>query len=423
MNGDTETQWWTERDDTDDPIIMPPPSQEWQDAHGWKGGKPPPNGDDHDANDDHELPAVAWCDERLSDWADREVPDRRWIVPDWIPREQATGLYGVGGINKTDLLVQLLMAGSAGLVFIGYQLEPVPVYGLFCEDSRDEIVRRASRIAAHYHRSLVDFRNFHFASLVGFDDTEFVTFDGSSMTIGPALRHFDHKIMQTGARLAVLDTASHFFGGSEISRREVTRYLRKLDAISMMRSCAILFSAHPSVRGKAAGTFDSGSTAWEGGVRSRLSLHDPGLEGDEETGQRGPRVTTDRRILTRQKANYARQGETIELVCRNGVFTTAALDPERAAQRRGGPAHDAAVEERFLDLLTRVQEVGGHVHDASNNPSRYAPKLFAARPDGKPFSVHEYTGAMYRLFTAKRIHLEPFGPPSKARNRIVKVRS
>ena len=87
--------------------------------------------------------------------------------------------------------------------------------------------------------------------------------------------------MQLGARLATLDTAPDFFGGAEISRRDVTRFVRKLDAVSMTRSCSILFTAHPSVRGRASGSFDSGSTGWEAKVRARLSLHDPGDEDDD----------------------------------------------------------------------------------------------------------------------------------------------
>jgi hypothetical protein len=57
-------------------------------------------------DEDHGLPQVVWRDVRLSDWADRQVPEREWIVPDWIPCEQVTGLYGIGGINKTDFVMQ-----------------------------------------------------------------------------------------------------------------------------------------------------------------------------------------------------------------------------------------------------------------------------------------------------------------------------
>jgi RecA-family ATPase len=383
--------------------------------------KPNGSGEDHDQDDDdHELPQIRWRDARLSDWADREIPDRRWIVPDWIPREQVTGLYGPAGVDKTNFLLQLAMAAAAGLVFIGYELTAVPAYSLFCEDTTPEIIRRASRIAAHYGRSLADFPDFHFASLVGVDDKEFVTFDGPRISVGRAMQRFDQTIMRLGAGIATLDTLPHFFGGNEIVRRDVTRFVSRLDAISIARGCSVLFTAHPSVRGKTAGTYDSGSTAWEGGVRSRLSLHDPGLE-DDDDDKVATRVATDRRILTRQKANYARSGEILELVCRKGVFTTAALDPERAATRQRGPGRDAACEVKFLDLLAKIEAQGGYVHDAANNPSHYAPKVFAKRPDGKVFSASEYSRAMQHLFVAKRIRLGPFGPPSRARNRIVEA--
>src|SRR4051812_14031577 len=116
---------------------------------------------------------------------------------------------------------------------------------------------------------------------------------------------------------------------------------------------------------------------------ARLSLHDPGEEDEDENEiadrrrKRMPAVSTDRRVLTLQKANYARQGTTIELVCRNGVFTTAALNPERAeARSQRGPIRDAAVDAKFLELLAKVTVQGTHVRDASNNPARYAPKVF-----------------------------------------------
>jgi RecA-family ATPase len=364
----------------------------------------------------HVLPDVEWHDVRLSDWANREVPERTWVMPDWIPREQVTGLYGIGGINKTDFLAQLLMASTAGLPFLGYQLTAVgPVYGLFCEDTEAEIVRRATRIAAHYGRSLADFPDFRFASLVGFDDPEFMAFNGPK----------PHCCALTGRSCSLApslprSTAPDFFGGTEISRRDVTRFVRKLDAVSITRRCAILFTAHPSVRGRSQGTFDSGSTGWEAKVRARLSLHDPGDE-DDGDGKRGPRPPTERRTLTRQKANYARPGETIELICRNGVFTTAALDPEQAGLRDRGPSRDAACETRFLELLAKVRDKGSYVHDASNVPSRYAPQVFTMRPDGVPFSKAEYARAMQRLFVAKRLRLEPFGKPADGKRRLAEV--
>ena len=61
------------------------------------------------------------------------------------------------------------------------------------------------------------------------------------------------------------------------------------------------------------------------------------------------------------------------------------------------------------------------MHDASNVPSRYAPQVFAKRPDGKMFSAAEYARAMQRLFVAKRLRLEPFGKPADEKRRLAEV--
>lgn len=355
--------------------------------------------------DAHILPEVDWLDRRASDRGDEPVPPRQWVVPDWIPREQVTGLYGPPGTNKTDFLIQLLMATSLGLPFMGYQLERMPVFGLFCEDTAEEIDRRIARIAEHYEMYVSEFYDFHYASLVGYSDLEFVQFAQNSMYDTRALKRFDMTIEQLRPGLACLDTAPHFFGGSEIDRRQVSRFLRKLDAISITRGCGIVISAHPSARGaKTGGRMDSGSTGWEGGVRARIALTKPPEEktGNEEENK--PPTDTNDRTLTLWKSNYAPPGKTIDLVWDKGVFTTAALDPEKAKAR--GPGAVEACDEKFMDLLRKVYAQGGYVNDAGSHPTRYAPAVFASRPDGKAYSKSQYIRAMHRLIGAGRLRYE-----------------
>jgi RecA-family ATPase len=294
------------------------------------------------------------------------------------------------------------MATSMGLVFMGHQLERMPVFGLFCEDTTEEIDRRIERIARHYNMWPSEFHDFHYASLVGYDDLEFVTFDKNSMYSTRALKRFDKTILDTKAKLACLDTAPHFFGGSEIDRRQVSRFLRKLDSISIGRGCGIMSTAHPSARGaKTGGRMDSGSTGWEGGVRARIALTRP--EAEEPEDGKAPADGGDR-LLTLWKSNYAAPGKAVDLVWKEGVFTTGALDPEKARAR--GPGRNAACTEKFLELLRAVTEQGGYVHDSANVPARYAPAVFAARPEGKLFSKAEYTRAMQRLLGASRLRYE-----------------
>lgn len=352
--------------------------------------------------DAHRLPEVEWLDRRASDRGDEEIPSRLWVVPEWIPREQVTGLYGPPGVNKTDFLIQLMMATSMGLPFMGRQLERMPVFGLFCEDTAEEIDRRIERIARHYQMWPSEFHDFHYASLVGYSDLEFVVFDKNSMYSTRALKRFDKTIMDTRAGLACLDTAPHFFGGSEIDRRQVSRFLRKLDSISIGRRCGILITAHPSARGaKAGGRMDSGSTGWEGGVRARIALTRP--EAEEPEDGKPPSDGGDR-LLTLWKSNYSAPGKSLDLVWKEGVFTTGALDPEKAMAR--GPQRNVACSEKFLELLRAVTAQGGYVNDSVSHPARYAPAVFAARPEGKLYSKAEYTRAMQRLLGARKLRYE-----------------
>jgi RecA-family ATPase len=347
--------------------------------------------------DGHQLPDVEWIDRRISDWNEAELPDRLWVIPDWIPREQVTGLYGPPGVNKTDFLIQLLMSTSLGLPFLGYQLERMPVFGLFCEDTAVEIARRAARIASHHGMYLSEFPDFHYASLVGHDDLEFVTFERNSMYQTRALKRFDMTIQQTGAALACLDTAPHFFGGSEIDRRQVSRFLRKLDAISIVRGCGIVITAHPSAKGRDSGRMDSGSTGWEGGVRARIAL----TRVEEASDDSKPQVDGKDRQLTLWKSNYAPPGKVLDLVCDHGVFTTGALDPEKAKAR--GPFAKQACREKFLELLRATIAIGKHVNDSRNHKGTFAPEVFANHPDGKPYRQDQYLRAMRELEAEGRL--------------------
>jgi RecA-family ATPase len=400
-----------------------PPTDRWDDRpreDGWPQG----NG-----RDQHSLPVIAWEDRQLSRYADHLLHDVEWIIPAWIPRLQVTGIYGEGGALKTDWLLQSGLAKAAGLAFMGIELEPSPVYGLFCEDSFEELLRRLSRMAAQgYGRSLADFPNFHFASLLGVRYKEFVTFDASGrMLETPALLHFDQKLLEYRAGYAVLDTLPHFFGGNEVNRRDVTQFISMLDGISMARRCGIAFSAHPSATGARSGTFTSGSTGWEGGVRSRLSIHDPGMDKADPDDPRAPRVGSDRRVVTRWKSNHAPPGATLELVWQgpdNRFFLPAAVDPGAAAER--GRDRHAAADEAFLTMLGKVAEDGRRVHDQGNNKGRYAPAIFAQHPanktltaDGRGFSEPQYFRAMQRLFGQKRIRLVNLGPEKRPTMTIV----
>jgi RecA-family ATPase len=384
------------------------------------------NGSDHSnfwtVPDPYELPQVRPIMHRAADWNTRTIPPMRWIAEDWIPRQQVTGLYGLGADYKTWLLMQGLMAKAAGLQFLGRLMEPEPSLGLFCEDTPEEIARRTTKIADFYGLPLSAFANFHWTSLVGFAETELVTFDSNNRMQPSLLLHaLDQFIQQHRISFVALDTIAHMFGGEEVRRRDVARFLRQLDAISITRDCAFLFAAQPSLAGRRSGTMESGSTHWDAGVRSRLGWSNPDKK-DNDDGAPDTDPNIIRRRLTRHKSNYARSGETMDLIFRNGGFIPADVDHEEAQLRQSGPGRDAACDNHFLSLLGKVRPPG-YVNKNPSTPGYYAPTVFSRRPDGSRFSKPEYERAMARLEVAERIHLETFGtPPSKAKTRLTETK-
>ncbi len=70
------------------------------------------------------------------------VPDRQWIVEDWLPVGTVTALYGDGGTGKTLLAQQLQTATATGRPWCGMEPMRIRSVGLYCEDDEDEMHRR-----------------------------------------------------------------------------------------------------------------------------------------------------------------------------------------------------------------------------------------------------------------------------------------
>ena len=370
-------------------------------------------------------PPRPWKTQRMNKWFNKTIPDREWFIEDWVPRRQCTGLYGIPGVRKSLWILQAMLAGALGHPFCGLPVEAGPVLGLFCEDDDAEIARRAAQILKHWKRSFGELGHCHYETLVGARLTEFVRFTRSGrMDPTPAFTTFREQLLDIKPRFAALDVGPDFFGGNENDRSQVHAYIRLLDSCAQEANCALMFSAHPSRRGVAERALDSGSTGWEGKVRARLVLHDPA--GDEQDGEdersRAIRMVntirnpSNERILTRAKCNYAKPGEQIPLLLKDGVFVPKNIDPGAAPQR--GPMRDAACETKFLELMAKVKAAGDYVNKAVSSKGHYAPKVFARHPDRGDFTQSEFENALNRMF-GTRIRLDEAGPTGRRHKELV----
>lgn len=342
-----------------------------------------------------------WDTHSLARWEDKEIGEDGWFLDEWVPIGQVVSLYGRPGSRKSTLLLQWMIAGSIGEKF-GNSLYPLaygPTYGLFCEDGERQIARRARAMLKHYGKRFRDMSDCHAESLVNAHMTEFVSFRRSGlMDTTPAWAKFCRDLDRLKPIFVVLDVAADFFGGDEIRRRESSQFLRLLDRTADERHLAMVFSAHPSVRGMRDRSLTSGSTGWEGKVRARMTLEDPS-DHDRDKDDDDPVFNqSDQRTLTLAKANYARHGTTMNLTVKDGVFIPTDLDPDN---KSSGPANQAAAERTFLDRLTTALDAGTTLTNYRDNHA-YAPTALSTKDF--PFKTAE--AAMKRLFDKKTLRYD-----------------
>jgi len=288
----------------------------------------------------------------------RPVPERRWIVPDWLPVRQVTLNYADGGIGKTLLALQLMAATALSGSWCGLQVEQCASVGLFSEDDETELHIRLDAVRRLYRVDFTDLAGVHPIDGTG-QDNILAHFDGNHMLPTPRFRQLRECAMDTKARLVVIDTAATTFGGNENDRSQVTQYVGSLlTSLAQDIDGAVLLNAHPSVSGISNGDLRSGSTGWNNSARSRWAM-----------------------------------GETLSLTWQEGAFV-----PTSTGGLASGNRKDAA-EAAFLAALRAAPR------PVFTDPrtSNYAPRVFHMTPHGADFRVPELAEAMRNLMGRGRV--------------------
>jgi RecA-family ATPase len=288
-------------------------------------------------------------------YQDKPIPERRWLVRDWIPHLTVTGIYGDGGVGKSLLGQQLITAAATGKPWVGLPVEHVKMLGIFCEDDEEELIRRQHNINQHYGINFADLENMRWLPRFGEDN---ILLDFS--TGRPQLTHFWHQVLETatdfGAEGILIDTLADTYGGNENDRSQSRHYVQQ--ALGRLARCingSVVALAHPSRVGLANGSGDAGSTGWNNSFRSRAYLSTP----EDDVGN-GPR-----RILERKKANYASRDEIIDLEWQHGVLVPTGVIVEKPAKtKQKKMAGNAQV---VFDSLNQGMQQHGAIHPGSDH--------------------------------------------------------
>lgn len=344
---------------------------------------------------------------RPSQFQGRAIPERQWIVTDWMPSGVVTGLYGDGGLGKTLLAQMLQTACAVGQSWIGLETEKVSSLAMYCEDDEEELWRRQAKIDQLYGCDFKDLDDCVWLPRLG-DDNTLVHFDRSGKAILTPLYHDLLEMAQDHrAKLVTIDTAADTFGGNENDRSQVRQYVSMaLGGIARAIGGAVLCCAHPSRAGMSSGTGDSGSTGWSNTFRSRLYLHAP-------TDDDGNPVDPDARLLSRKKANYAARNDEVKLRWRDGAFV---IKSEASRMFRRPPT------QVFLELLDKLAQEKRPV-SSSERASNFAPRLFAQRSanEREDYKNGDFRKAMEELFRQNTITNEEYGRSGDRRMQIVRA--
>jgi RecA-family ATPase len=239
------------------------------------------------------------------EWQGKKAPERKWFVEGWIPDRTVTNLSGDGGSGKTEIILQLIAASSLQTQWFGKDVSVGPCLYYGAEDEADELHRRLETIVERAGRQLSDLDGIRLIPMAGLDAVLAEPDRKGSLAVTDIYPKLVSQAIALRPKLIVIDPSADVFGGDEINRAQVRKFVSMLRGLAMEIDCAVLLLSHPSLTGMSSGTGTSGSTAWNNSVRSRLYLE---IKSPET------------RVLTIVKANHGKVGDKIEMRWKDGIY-------------------------------------------------------------------------------------------------------
>jgi hypothetical protein len=337
-------------------------------------------------------------------FAGLQPPEREWVVPNWIPTEQVTLLYGDGAVGKSLLAMLLGSSAVTGSLWFGQFVKKCPVEFITAEDSESELHRRLADISRETRQPLENLHDLHVSSFAD-EDAIMAAANGEGQLVKTGFYDEVVEIVQESKPgLLILDTLADIYGGNEIIRAQARAFVNMLRKIAIGHQLGVVVLAHPSLEGMRSGKGTSGSTGWSNSVRSRLYLSRVFDDGGREPDN-------DARVLTSMKMNYGSIGNEIRMRYQRGIFvpdTNSGGDPMIASSR---------ADRVFCDLLAKARDQKLNLH-ATKGRGNYAPDHFRADADKQGVKHGELVAALRRMMDDGRIENAQYGPPSRPHYRL-----
>lgn len=321
---------------------------------------------------------------------------REWAINHWLGMGHVTLLAGAGGLGKTSVAQVLGSCVALGRDYLDTVPQERRVLMWAGEDDEDELWRRQLSIGAAIKAELPEFHDRFILHSYDGEDIELCCMRDGVFAASPMAKELAEQIGDYRAEVVILDNVARLYGCNENDRHQVTSFIAMLTQAARPTGAGVLLLGHPA---KGPQSEYSGSTAWEGSVRSRLYLGRqlPGTEGEPDIDETDDGV----RYLCRRKANYTtRDYRKIQYI--NGVMVPN--DPAAPVTVRPTEyARDVVV--RAIAHLERIGKFG----TASTASPDYLPKLAGNYNLMEGVGSKQFAAAMRELEIAGQIRVEVVG--------------
>lgn len=335
------------------------------DRLGLAGGSAPrceqPGGAEMTAQPEQLLQPIS-----ITDVITHPSPPQVFIWDPYVPAGEVTLFSADGGAGKSFIGLMLAVSVAIGRPLFGAPVERRRALFVSLEDKGHTVRRRLASICGEWKIDPAHLETWLFC-VDGTAETElFSTESRSSGATTATYAELRDLIPREGIGLVIIDNASNAFGGDEIKRREVNRFIRSLIKL-IADGVAVLLLGHvdkATSRGaKNGGQSYSGSTAWHNAVRSRIALS---------------RLEDRSLLLVHEKGNHSyQQAEGMKLEWPKHQL------PVLAGGDSASDANDHQMDgfldkERYPKLLAMIDEYASRkvfCHPANNSPSSVYAKL------------------------------------------------
>ena len=357
---------------------------------------------------------------------------REWLVPEWIPMRETTGLSGPGGVGKTLLAHMLATAATLGLtrgpqMWLGMPVTPMRACLVLNEDDADDALWRQRYINDRYQCENRDLaRSLLTMPRRDCEENRLAIFDrDGTHDPTPWFALLRQEIEQSEAQLVILGGLMDCFHGNQNAPFQARQFVRKIcDALARRstkgaaRNGCTLLLYQPSLTGLRERTGSFGATQWDAAFRSRLYLTRP----ESEEGEDPPDPNA--RVLSRLKANYASQDDSLDLLWQDWTFVReedADIDQpqyERQTQANQRAQTTITIFWQQWDLAT---ERG--ITFSPLDGSRYFPPRFIAReirgtPSAKGISEIALNRLYKTLVRSGELYIDTSGRDPRLARRI-----